>query len=227
MINNEQKRVLIVAPHPDDETLGVGGAIAKYADEGAVIKILTVSGHMPPLYTEEDYQKTIDEAKQAYRILGVNEFEFLNYPTTLLNTIRTSELNSKIYKAIDAFKPTIVFSPYPDRHVDHRLIFDSVMVATRPVKVGKNIRLLAAYETLSETHWNASHIEPNFVPTWVIDISNTIDKKIDAIKSFKSQIPEFPGPRCVEAIKSLAIFRGTQAGFGFGEAFHVIRMTSV
>ena len=105
-------------------------------------------------------------------------------------------------------------------------IFDSVMVATRPVGVGRKIKIVAAYETLSETHWNAPHIEPNFTPNWVIDISDHIEIKLEALKCYKSQIFEFPSPRSVEAVEALAKFRGTQAGFGYGEGMHIIRKIS-
>ena len=127
-------------------------------------------------------------------------------------------------KIIDNFQPSLVLSPVPDRHIDHRLVFDAVMVATRPVGYGNKISLLAAYETLSETHWNAPHIESNFIPNLVIDITKTIDSKIEALSCFKSQISPYPGPRSIEAIKALSKFRGSQAGFAFGEGLHVIRM---
>ena len=97
------------------------------------------------------------------------------------------------------------------------------MVASRPVGAGKRIKVLAAYETLSETHWNAPHIEPNFTPNWVIDISEYMTKKIKALQCYKSQIPKFPGPRSIKSVEALAVFRGTQAGFKFGEAMHIIR----
>ena len=98
------------------------------------------------------------------------------------------------------------------------------MVATRPVAIGRCIELLAAYETLSETHWNAPHMEPNFTPNWVVNISAQISKKINALECYESQIPPFPGSRSLDAVKALAMFRGTQAGFAYGEAFQVIRM---
>jgi LmbE family N-acetylglucosaminyl deacetylase len=98
------------------------------------------------------------------------------------------------------------------------------MVATRPVGCGKDIEILAAYETLSETHWNAAHIEPNFVPNWVVDISDFMDQKLQALARYRSQVQEFPGSRSIEAVEALAKFRGTQSGFAFGEAFHIIRM---
>ena len=220
------KRVMVVAPHPDDETLGVGGTIAKYSAQGADIFVLIVSGHLPPLYSRKDYDKTVHEAESAFKLLGVSQSEFLEIPATMINSKPLHKVNGRISKIINDFKPHIVFCPYPDRHIDHRLIFDSVMVATRPVGIGRDIEILAAYETLSETHWNAPHIEPNFTPNWVVDITEQIDNKLDALSCYKSQISDFPGPRSIEAVEALAKFRGTQAGFGYGEGFHVIRMIS-
>ena len=220
------KRVMVVAPHPDDETLGVGGTIAKYSAQGADIFVLIVSGHLPPLYSRKDYDKTVHEAQSAFKLLGVSQSEFLEIPATMMNSEPLHKVNGRISKIINDFKPHIVFCPYPDRHIDHRLIFDSVMVATRPVGIGRDIEILAAYETLSETHWNAPHIEPNFTPNWVVDITEQIDNKLDALSCYKSQISDFPGPRSIEAVEALAKFRGTQAGFGYGEGFHVIRMIS-
>lgn len=224
--NYTGKRVMVVAPHPDDETLGVGGTIAKYSAQGADIFVLIVSGHLPPLYSRKDYDKTVHEAQSAFKLLGVSQSEFLEIPATMINSKPLHKVNGRISKIINDFKPHIVFCPYPDRHIDHRLIFDSVMVATRPVGIGRDIEILAAYETLSETHWNAPHIEPNFTPNWVVDITEQIDNKLDALSCYKSQISDFPGPRSIEAVEALAKFRGTQAGFGYGEGFHVIRMIS-
>ena len=118
-----------------------------------------------------------------------------------------------------------MFCPFPDRHIDHRLVFESALVATRPVP-GVDIELVAAYETLSETHWNAPYIEPNFTPNLVIDIDNFIDQKIAALTCYQSQITMDEGPRSVKAVKALAQFRGTQSGFDFGEALYIIRMTA-
>lgn len=222
----KNKKILVVAPHPDDETLGVGGSVAKLVSEGNKVYVLIVSGHLPPLYSQADYDRTVEEANKAFKCLGVTDSKFLKIPATMIGEIPTSELNRKISEVIEAFQPHIVFCPYPDRHIDHRLVFDSVMVATRPVGIGKSIEIVAAFETLSETHWNAPHIEPNFTPNWVIDISCYIEIKLKAIQCYQSQISPFPGPRSVQSVEALAKFRGTQAGFGFGEGFHVIRMIS-
>ena len=219
-----KKRILVVAPHPDDETLGVGGTIAKYSAQGDEVFVLMVSGHLPPIYSRKAYEETVSEAYSAFNVLGVEKSEFLEIPATMIGVQPLHEVNARISKVVNDFNPHIVLCPYPDRHIDHRLVFDSVMVATRPVGVGKDIEIVAAYETLSETHWNAPHIEPNFTPNWVVDISDHISKKLNALECYKSQISEFPGPRSIEAVEALAKFRGTQAGFGFGEGLHIVRM---
>ena len=220
------KNVLIVAPHPDDETLGVGGTAAKFISQGSNVTVLIISGHLPPLYTIEAYDKTIEEALSAFKILGIINYKFLKIPATMIGDEPIHVFNKKMNEVIEETEPDIVLTCYPDRHIDHQQIFQSVMVATRPVGAGKKIEILAAYETLSETHWNAAHIEPNFTPNWVVDITKFIDVKLQALAYYKSQIPEFPGPRSVEAVEALAKFRGTQYGFAYGEAFHIIRMKS-
>jgi Uncharacterized proteins, LmbE homologs len=219
-------RALVIAPHPDDEILGVGGYIKKLTDSGCEVIVLTVSGHLPPLYAEADFAITVKEAEEAHKLVGVAHCEYLKIPATKIGDVPISELNGKVCGVVTAFKPSLVLCPYPDRHIDHRLVFDAAMVAARPVGAGANIELLAAYETLSETHWNAPHIECNFVPNWVVDITSTIEVKKQALSCFRSQISPFPGPRSVEAVAALAMFRGTQSGFAYGEGLHIIRMTS-
>lgn len=220
----DKKRVLIIAPHPDDETLGAGGTIAKFAEQGHEVSVLIVSGHLPPLYTRGDYDTTVNEARAAFEILGVANSSFLEIPATMIGSEPISVVNGRIVAVVTEIAPHIVLCPFPDRHVDHRQVFESVMVATRPVGAGKTIELIAAYETLSETHWNAPQIEPNFVPNWIVDITGQMERKNRALKCYKSQMQVFPGARSLEAADALAKFRGTQAGFSFGEGFQVIRM---
>lgn len=216
--------LLVIAPHPDDEVLGVGGMMAKYAKQGFRVTVLTIAGHRPPLYTEEAYLTTVREAKAAHALIGVHKSDFLGIPATMVRELKSHELNGMIEFAIDRLRPSMVMIPYPDRHIDHQIIFESALAATRPVKAGRDIEILAAYETLSGTHWNAAHIEPNFTPNWICEITDYIDIKIEALKCFASQVTPFPGARSIEALKALSIFRGTQAGFAHGEAFHILRM---
>lgn len=220
-------RLLIISPHPDDETLGAGGTIARFADRGGEVTVLTVAAHMPPLYSEEIHQTAIADAHKAHALIGVKESIFFDHPAVLLGNIPLHEFNNSMREVVERVEPDVVLVPYFDRHIDHRIVFEAAMVATRPVGVGRNIRLVAAFETVSETHWNVPHIEPNFTPNWFVDITDYIDKKIEIMKCYPSQIHQFPTPRSLEALRALALFRGSQAGVGYAEGFHIVRMTAM
>ena len=219
-----KKRILVVAPHPDDETLGAGGTIAKFSQQDHEVTVLVVSGHLPPVYRREDYETTVQEARSAFAVLGVKSSRFLEIPATMVGQQPVHVVNGQISEVVRDIEPHIVLCPFPDRHVDHRAVFDGVMVATRPIGAARGIEMVAAYETLSETHWNAPHIEANFAPNWVVDITEHMGRKLEAVGCYASQIPASPGARSIDAVNALARFRGTQAGFGFGEAFQIIRM---
>ncbi len=219
-------RILVIAPHPDDEILGVGGTMGRFARAQGEVTVLTIAAHMPPLYSEETHQQSFAEARRAHALIGIKESIFLDYPALLLNEISTSDFNASILNVVRAVMPDILLIPFFDRHIDHRLIFEAAMVASRPVGVGRGIQIVAAYEVLSETHWNAPHLEPNFTPNWVVDITDTLDLKLQAMACYESKVHPFPEPRSLAALRALALFRGSQAGFGFGEAFHIIRMTA-
>ena len=218
-------RMLVIAPHPDDEILGAGGTMARFTQAGGELTVLTVAAHMPPLYPQSAHDTTVAEARRAHAVIGAKDSVFLNRPAVLLGEIPIPEFNKQIMQVVADVRPHVLLVPYYDRHVDHRQIFDAAMVVSRPVGVGKEMQLVAAYETLSETHWNAPHLEPNFIPNWVVDVTDTIDTKLEAMACYESQVHPYPEPRSIEALKALALFRGSQAGFGYGEGFHIIRMT--
>ena len=222
-MNFEKKNLTIIIPHPDDEILGAGGTIALYSSMGWKINALVVSGHLPPLYSIEDFELTKNEYINASKIVGIDNTKFLKLPATKINEYPVSDLNKNIYNFIEETDPSILLIPFPDRHIDHRLIFESAMVSSRPVSAGKKITLVAAYETLSETHWNAPFIEPNFIPNININISDVFEKKIEALRCYKSQIDEKTSPRSIEAIGSLARFRGSQCGYEYAESYVCIR----
>lgn len=216
------ERAVIIAPHPDDETLGAGGTIARLVENGTDVHVLVVSGHLPPLYKQASFDITRKEAEQAFKILGVKHFEFLKIPATMVNQVPVSELNGGISRYIQGVKPNWVLLPFPDRHIDHRIIFDASVVASRPIGI-EPPRVVLAYETLSETHWNVPGIEPAFVPEFFIDISQQMEKKIAALAKYESQISEAPS-RSTDAVNALARFRGSQNGCPYAEAFKVIRI---
>lgn len=216
------KRAVVVAPHPDDETLGVGGTIARLASEGTKVSVLVVSGHLPPLYDAAAFETTQREAAAAFALMGVADFDFLKIPATLVHQKPVAEVNGSIARFIQSAEPELVFLPFPDRHIDHRTIFDACVVACRPVKPSAP-RLILAYETLSETHWNVPGVEPSFVPEVFFDISSTIETKKAALDCYASQIHNAPS-RSIEACMALAKFRGSQNGCGYAEAFKLVRL---
>jgi LmbE family N-acetylglucosaminyl deacetylase len=217
-------KMLVIVPHPDDETLGAGGTIAHFVRAGGEVTILTVAAHMPPLYPKSVHEQTVAEARKAHALLGVQQSIFFDNPAVLLGEMPVHKLNGAIVEVVGRVQPDVLLMPYYDRHIDHRQVFDAVMVAARPVGAGKGIQLVAAFETLSETHWNAPHLEPNFTPNYCVDITDVIDLKLQAMRCYASQLHQYPAPRSLEALRALALFRGSQAGMGYAEGFHVLRM---
>ena len=221
MIKTFGKSICIIAPHPDDEVLGLGGAIRRMCLLGIEVHLLIVSGHLPPLYPIEIFKNTQNECNLSAKILGISSVKFLKISATRINQHPVADLNGQIKKFLDKTKPTTVFIPFPDRHIDHKLIFEASMVCTRPV--GENYpKLVLSYETLSETDWNAPYIEPMFIPELFVDITDTFQYKLDAMKAYKSQLQNAPS-RSLEAIEALARYRGSQNGFKYAEGFKVIR----
>ena len=215
-------RMTVIAPHPDDEVLGAGATIARFADEGIEVSVLIVSGHLPPLYPPEAFETTRREAEEALKILGASRWEFLQIPATRVHQISVAELNGKISRFVRETNPEVVLLPFPDRHIDHRTIFDASVVACRPAH-DRAPRIVLAYETLSETHWNVPGIEPAFVPEFYVDTSRYMDKKQAALNSYASQVHSTPS-RSVDACMALASFRGSQNGCTYAEAFKVVRI---
>lgn len=217
------KSLVVIAPHPDDETLGAGGTIARFAEAGVKVSVLIVSGHLPPLYPQEAFETTRREADAALKILGAHDWEFLEIPATKVHEAPVAEVTGKINAFIRSRAPEAVLIPFPDRHIDHRVLFDYSVVACRPVH-DKAPKIVLAYETLSETHWNVPGIEAAFVPELFIDVTDQIGKKQAALDAYASQVHTAPS-RSIEACMALARFRGSQNGFTYAEAYKVVRIT--
>lgn len=218
---NSFKNTLVIAPHLDDETIALGGTIKKLSKAKFQVNVVIVGGHLPPLYSKKKYLITKKESKNALRVLGVKKTFYLDMPALEFHKNCYQIINSKINDVMNSLNPTTVFIPFPDRHIDHRTIFDCSMVNTRPNK--KNYpKLVLSYETLSETHWNAPYIEPNFNPDFFINIETTIKDKIKALKCYQSQIKGNQS-RSLKAVEALAKFRGSQNGCKYAEGFKLIR----
>jgi LmbE family N-acetylglucosaminyl deacetylase len=223
-MNGKIKNMLVISPHPDDSVLGAGGAMARFVKNGGEVAVLTIAVHSPPLFSNETSDISVEEARKAHSIIGVKESIFLNMPALSLEKLPQHELARHISDVIDKVKPIIIMIPFPDRNSDHRAVFEAAMVASRPVS-GRKIPIIASYEILSSTYFNAPYIEPNFIPNWTIDIGDFIAAKIEALKCYSSHIGPIPHPRSCEALRALALFKGSQRGMEYGEDFYIIRMT--
>ncbi len=111
------KKLVVVAPHPDDETLGCGGTIARFAGVGTEVSVLVVSGHLPPLYDRDVFEISRKEAEAAFEIMGVTNSEFLAIPATLVRDTPVAKLNGQIGGFIRSAAPEMVLIPFPDRHI--------------------------------------------------------------------------------------------------------------
>lgn len=217
-------RVLVVAPHPDDEVLGAGGTMARLADEGHEVYVVIVTKGDEDLFSPEVIAQGRREAMAAHRILGVKDTIFWDrFPAAKLDTVPHHQLNAAFAELFKDLNPCVLFIPfYGDIHKDHRLVFESALVAARPVP-GISIKEIYAYETLSETNWNAPPITVAFTPNVYVDISGYIDRKLEAMKFFKSQLRDYPHERSLEALRALSQLRGATVGVSNAEAFMLIR----
>ena len=197
-------RILVFAPHNDDEILGVGGTMAKYAKIGHEVYVCEVTSGV----NDELVKKIQQEALEAHKIIGVKKTIFLGLPVVGLKETPTVEINAKIFKVVEKIKPDIAFIPHKgDMHIDHAEVARRAMVALRIVH-NPQLKTIYAYETLSETEWNLPTVDNAFIPNVWSDISDTINLKLEAMKCFKSQIKNFPHPRSLKGIEALSNFRG-------------------
>ena len=216
-------KVLVVAPHPDDEVLGCGGTIAKHADDGDEVYVAVVTKGYEPLFPESQVTQVRDECSKADALLGVKDTIFMDFPASMLETVPRFEFNGAFIKLIQEIKPDVVYLPHRgDMQLDHKMVVDAAMVALRP-KYEHVVKKIYAYETLSETGWDVPNTTNEFIPTAYNDISEYLDKKLKAMELFKSQTGEYPDARSIDGIKALAMYRGVTMNMKAAEAFTLLR----
>ena len=216
-------RTLVMAPHPDDEVLGAGGTIARLAAEGEKVFVAVVTEGKAPHFTSTMVKNVRQEALSAHRLLGVEETFWLGLPAAGLFETPHSKLNASILSVVSKVSPMTLIIPFVgDMHMDHQLTFMSSLVAARPHQ-SQFPKTILAYETLSETNWNAPYVTPSFVPNVFIDIGDYLSKKLAAMQIFRSQLREPPHERSIEALQALAVLRGATVSRHAAEAFVMVR----
>ncbi len=216
-------KVLVIAPHPDDEMLGCGGTMIKHIEAGDDVYVCIVTKGYAPLFQEDVIEKGRNEARSCHKMIGVKETFFLDFPAAMIEKSDRFELNGKLLDIIRTVSPDEVFIPHwGDMQKDHQIVADACMVALRP-KYEPKVKRIYSYETMSETAWNAPNVQNEFIPNVFVDISNQLVNKLDALSVFQSQLSSYPDARSIEAVEALAKYRGALMHTRAVEAFMLIR----
>jgi LmbE family N-acetylglucosaminyl deacetylase len=227
-MNFSNKKVLVVAAHPDDEVLGCGGTIARFVNEGSEVTIVLM-GEGPQARhdsKEEGMQnKDVSEvqsfAKKAANALGVTDLRTFSFPDNAFDSIPLLDLVKAIESVKSEVKPDIVFThSASDLNVDHVLTHRAALTACRSME-GESVKEIYAFEIASSTEWNVPY---SFSPTMYVNIHDTLDAKIEALKCYETEIRDFPHPRSEKNLRAMATVRGATSAFQAAEAFEVLRV---
>lgn len=214
-------KVLVFAPHNDDETIGVGGTIAKLVREGHHVTVCEVTRGL----NQKALELIRSEARAAHKVLGVAESIFLDLPGLDIHLTPTRERNSPFLEVVKKVQPEMAFIPHHgDLHSDHGAVSYSAMVALRPMNAPQ-LKAIYAYETLSESEWNIPDGAHAFIPNTWCDITDTLEIKMQAMACYQSQLRPFPHPRSMEAIRAQAAVRGSTLCMNAAESFILLRGT--
>jgi len=217
-------KVLVISVHPDDETLGCGGTLLKHYQKNDELFWLILTG----VSKQEGYSDTFIQDRERQILKVSQEYNFSNtinleYPTRKLHLVDLSDIINKIYEVVQKYKPEIVYTVNrSDIHTDHQIAAKSVMSATKSFR-NSCIRRILMYECISETEMSPGFIENAFIPNVFTDISPFLEKKIEIMKLYKSELQISPMPRSIENLKALAKFRGATVSVDYAEAFMLIR----
>ena len=219
-------RILVVAPHPDDELLGCGGTLLKRSSEGSTVGWLLVTSITAQAgWSQERISRRASEVDQVRDGLGISPTNLyrLGFPTTELDRVPFGELISSIGGVFHEFAPQEVFLPHSgDIHSDHRLTFEACSACTKWFRYPSVQRILT-YETLSETEFGLDQVAGAFRPNLFVDISAHLAQKLKLLDIYQSELGKHPFPRSLETVRSQSLIRGAQRGVTAAEAFQILR----
>ena len=212
--------VLVVAVHPDDETLGAGGTLLKHQSEGDRIHWLIATESEPQTEFYAAREKEIAHVASLYKFAGVYH---LGLKTMRVDEYTMSELIGKISKVISEVRPEIIYLPFKgDVHSDHRKIFEAAYACTKSFRY-PFIKKIYMMEVLSETEFSPSTKEDSFVPNVFVDITGFLDQKLKIMEIFESELALHPFPRSLQNLEALALLRGATAGCKYAESFMLLK----
>lgn len=218
-------KVLVIAVHPDDETLGCGGTILKHLASGDEVYWLVLTGPIrgdQPAFTDEFIAKRDAMVEKVAEAYGFNETIKMNLPTQKLHALDLKDIIVKMSDVIKRIQPDTIYLMYNhDVHSDHRVAFDAAYSCTKSFRY-PFIRRILMMEALSETEFAPATQSTIFVPNVYVDITPYIDKKLEIMSLYDGEIMEEPWPRSISSIKALARVRGSRAGVMYAESFQLL-----
>ncbi len=216
--------ILVVAVHPDDETLGCGGTILRHAAEGSRVSWLICTEARESEGWAREF--VLRREKEIAAVAAGYKFDRtfrLGFPTTTLDSVPMRELAVKIKRVIDQVRPQVVYAPFfGDVHTDHQRISRAVWACVKSFRA-PSVRRVLMYEALSETE-QALPVEGEvFAPNVFVDVSKHLERKLKIMKMYASELKAFPFPRSEKAIRALAALRGASSGLKAAEAFMLMK----
>jgi LmbE family N-acetylglucosaminyl deacetylase len=198
------KVILVVAAHPDDEVLGVGGTLARHVEEGDEVHVLVLCEGISVRYPDAERDFLAEEGQNAAKVLGLSSWTQFGLPDQRIDRLPLIDIISPIEKKIKELKPLTIYTNWHgDINQDHATINKATLIAARCKH--RSISEIYAYETPSETEWGIPY---NFSPNYFVDISATLEKKLEAMRCYASQSPESPHPRSIEHLRIRAQYWG-------------------
>ena len=215
------QRVMAIAAHPDDEVLGVGGTLIRHFKSGDELRVLMVCSAKPIRYRDGEHQQPMDSQRASY-YLGARTIG-MGFPDQRLDAGSNLELIQAIEREVRDFQPTVIYAHHwGDVNADHVRIAEAVDVATRPYSA-PHLKRLYAFHTPSSSEWTASRRDRPFIPNTFSDISGELDRKLDAMRCYRSELRPYPHPRSLRALRELAGAWGSVANFHAAEPLILLR----
>ena len=226
------KTILVIAAHPDDEVLGCGASIAKWAAAGDTVHIIIMAEGATSRRQERNSKASNEElvllekaAQSAGSILGAASVKLLNFPDNRMDSLDRLDIIKAIEFEIENLKPDTVLTHHcGDVNIDHRITHEAVITACRP-QPGHLVKLLLAFEVVSSTEWQPASSNTPFQPNWFEDVTDAFDHKINALQAYNLEMREWPHPRSIKNIENLAKYRGSSVGCEFAESFMLLRLS--
>ncbi len=207
---------LVIAVHPDDETLGAGGTLLKSVHQGNKVVWVIVTRDRNNYHRQS---QIVDRVRSSY---GFADLIWLDFDCARLDTSDLYALVQHWEEILDRVEPERLYIPWEgDIHSDHRIVAESLKVCFKNHRF-PFIQEILAMEVISETDFGITASSTAFVPNVFVDVEDVFEKKMEILSLYSDQIAPHPFPRSIEAIKALAILRGRMIGKVYAEAFNLL-----